>query len=328
VKAAVAALAVLATLGAGCNGVVGGGLPPGLFPDAGADGAPGPISDAPGGTVTPDRPPGSDTPVNPGGPPDQGGPPPLDAPAGNDAVGPGPDAPPPVDAHGGPGAPLPAGQSMQTLMVDGQMRQLVVQVPDGAGPFPAILALHGNGDTASNFLATSGLATTAAQQGFVVIAAQAIPGSSPVGGVDWDAYTQPPSADHDMNLVSAVLDLLAGAGNVDPQRLYLLGYSQGGYLGYYAAMSFADRLAAAHISAAADPQPGRNIHLTAPRKIPVDLLIGTNDFGIDNARNTRDELMAASWTLRYTELPGVGHVPFQSSHIGDIVSWLGGYRLP
>jgi polyhydroxybutyrate depolymerase len=199
---------------------------------------------------------------------------------------------------------------------------------DGPGPFPAVVALHGNGDSATNFLAFSGLGELAPGAGLVVVAPEAIPGSSPVGGVDWDAYTSPPDANRDVQLCAAVQELLAGARNVDPARLYLLGYSQGGFLAYYAAMALADRYAAVHVSAAADPQPGRNLHLSAARPVPVDLLIGTEDFGIDNARFTRDELEAASWPLRYTELEGAGHVPFRSERTGDIVGWLGMHRLP
>lgn len=45
----------------------------------------------------------------------------------------------------------------------------------------------------------------------------------------------------------------------------------------------------------------------ATRHLPIDLLIGTGDYGIANAQRTRDDLRARGFEVRYTELPGVGH---------------------
>ena len=57
-----------------------------------------------------------------------------------------------------------------------------------------VIALHGDGDTDTNFIATSGLQALADTDGFVLVAPQGMTRDVTVGGqtvpqVDWDAYT-------------------------------------------------------------------------------------------------------------------------------------------
>ena len=73
---------------------------------------------------------------------------------------------PPVKEAGDPGdaaAPPPgmlkAGLSTMTFTIAGQARSVIVYVPAAVttGRIPLVLGLHGNGDTNTNFIATSGL---------------------------------------------------------------------------------------------------------------------------------------------------------------------------
>jgi hypothetical protein len=74
--------------------------------------------------------------------------------------------------------------------------------------------------------------------------------------------------------------------------------------------------------------PGSGLVSGAPRRIPVDLLIGSEDYGIDNARATQAELTAAGFELRYEEIPGWGHCCFQSDRAAGIWTWLSARPLP
>lgn len=200
-------------------------------------------------------------------------------------------------------------------------RRALVYVPTSfAGGGPALVAIHGNGDSAENFLAI-GLRAAADANGFAV--ALPIAGAGFMG-VDWDAYNP---GNSDVLLVDAARAHLV-AGGADPKHVFLLGYSQGGYLAFHAGMVYSDRFGAVHVAGATDPTPGRGLAAMAPRHIPVDMLIGSGDFAIDGARATRDELMGLGFEVRYTELPGVGHCCYVHERYADIWPWLAARPLP
>jgi poly(3-hydroxybutyrate) depolymerase len=206
-------------------------------------------------------------------------------------------------------------------------RQAVLHVPVSfrAGA-PGLVALHGNGDTASNFLLTSGLREAADAQGFALVMPVAIARSGPMG-VDWDAYTTPASSNRDIALAFDARDVLV-RGGADARRVHLLGYSQGGYLAYHTAMAGATRFGAVSVIAAADPLPGANLHRSATRQIPIDLLVGSGDFALTNVQRTRDVLRGVGFEVRYTELSGVGHCCPLRGRAGEIWSWLSARSLP
>src|SRR2546430_99511 len=69
----------------------------------------------------------------------------------------------------------------------------IVPAAAASKKLPLVVAMHGNGDTNANFLATSGLEGFAASKSFVLAAPQGITQTVSVGGqtipnVDWDAY--------------------------------------------------------------------------------------------------------------------------------------------
>src|SRR5437879_4166439 len=70
--------------------------------------------------------------------------------------------------------PLQPGTSTLTLTAAGQQRSILLHVPSGTQPLPLVIALHGNGDTNSNFVAALNLATLSDQDGFVLAAPQGI----------------------------------------------------------------------------------------------------------------------------------------------------------
>ena len=177
-----------------------------------------------------------------------------------------------------------------------------------------------------NFLLTSGLREVADASGVALAFPVANAGSGPMG-VDWNAYTTPTPANADVTLTLAARDHLV-AGGVDPRRSFVLGYSQGGYLAYHVAMVGSDRFGAASVIAAADPLPGANLSGRATRRIPIDLLIGSGDFGLANAARTRDGLRATGFEVRYTELPGVGHCCPLRGRAAEVWSWLSARPLP
>ncbi|MCK6572648.1 dienelactone hydrolase family protein [Myxococcota bacterium] len=267
-----------------------------------------------GGSPGPDDPDDPDEPANPDDP-DATSAPPTTPPTSP------PTTPPTSPPTSPPTAPAPADCSggRWTLEANGQRRSARVDVPGGYGAGgPLVLALHGNGDTADNFCATSGVCAFAAARGALVITpdgrervisafGQQIPGS-------WDAYNPDPGGNEDLALADA---LIAEADTrCAPGPVYVWGHSQGGYFGFALAMRRAERVAGAVVSAAADPTPG--LQWQPARRIPFYFLIGDADFGIDNARQTAAALESAGHPVHLEVLPGVGHGGYQDGREAEI----------
>jgi polyhydroxybutyrate depolymerase len=229
-----------------------------------------------------------------------------------------------VTAGADAAAPLPSGQSTVTVRVADRDREIVLYVPSSWNEGgPAMVALHGNGDTAAAFLQWTGLDALADAEGIALALPAAIPGHA-MGGTDWDAYS-PAASNIDLPLVTAARDLLT-AGGAGAGRVYLLGFSQGGFLAYRAAMEQSTIFAAVHVASAGDPFGGGTAD-EAARKIPVDLLVGANDSLVSVARATRDDLVRLAFDHRYTEIAGEGHCCPIMGRVGDAWTWLSSRQL-
>jgi len=275
---------------AACTGTVEG-----EFAGPDADGADGAVSPRDAGSQAPD----------------------AAGPAGPDAASPGPDA-----AAAGPDASaylgtLAAGDSTSTLDVAGQSRTVELHAPAAVASraLPLVIALHGNGDTAANFVAALGLRTLSDADGFVLAAPQGITQSftvygQPVSGVDWDAYRTVADGNIDLPLLDALLAQLEATGSIDSKRAFVFGYSQGGYLSFRWGLEASARLSCATVAAAGNPLPGSTLISGTARKVAVALQVGALDGAAANARSSRDELLANGHPVKFAEIAGAGHVPF------------------
>jgi len=220
------------------------------------------------------------------------------------------------------------GTTTLTIQAAGQSRSVYLHVPQAvtSGPVPLVIALHGDGDTNTNFVATAGLVTDSDSEGFVLAAPQGMTRDVPVYDngsviqtvpqVDWDPYNSIQAngsitADHneDVPLLDAIRQQLVASGSIDVHHLVVYGYSQGGYLSFRYGMSDAADLACAAVLAAAHPLPGTQLVEQAARKIPVVIQIGTGDSAYSNAQSTVQELMTNGNPVQFNAIQGAGHVP-------------------
>lgn len=117
----------------------------------------------------------------------------------------------------------PSRRIARTVTVDGVERSYQCSVPvcvnDGR-KLPVILAIHGKGDNGLDFLIGTNLGTANA-----IVAA-------PTGqGLAWSpAPYAVTTVEEDTALVDAILTDLAATYPVDPERIYLAGFSNGGGL--------------------------------------------------------------------------------------------------
>jgi dienelactone hydrolase len=235
---------------------------------------------------------------------------------------------------GGTLGKLVPGDTTLTINAAGQARTVILHVPAAvsAGAIPLVLALHGNGDTSANFVATSGIKALSDSLGFVLAAPQGITQTVTVGGqtvpnIDWDAYRSVAQGNIDVPLLQALQGELAATGSIDLKHVVVYGYSQGGYMSFRYGMDAAASLACSAVLAAADPMPGAGLVAGAARKIPVAIQIGDQDYGISGARQTKTELDGNGNPNSYVEIAGAGHVPIPGDPAAPL-TWCRGQALP
>jgi poly(3-hydroxybutyrate) depolymerase len=218
----------------------------------------------------------------------------------------------PSEAAPAPGGSLAAGARTLTKTVAGLARTVRLHVPASITQrkLPVVLALHGNGDQATNFIATSGLLTLADSVGFVLVAPQGAARAISVGGqttppLSWDAYNAR-AQNADVQLFDALLDEIVGSGSVDAKRIVVYGYSQGGYASVRYGREAGARLACAAVIAAAD---AGGVPTAFPRKLPFSIQIGSADGARSNAASLAQSLQIAGHPVDFHEIAGAGHSP-------------------
>lgn len=135
----------------------------------------------------------------------------------------------------------------QTLENDGLAREYIVYVPstyDGNSQVPVMLNFHGFGGSASDHMQDADMRPQAESDTFLLVYPQ---GACLDGFSHWNASL--PGGDNksdvdDLGFVSALLDQLASDYNIDQERIYACGYSNGGMMSYALACYESDRVAA------------------------------------------------------------------------------------
>jgi poly(3-hydroxybutyrate) depolymerase len=235
------------------------------------------------------------------------------------------------DGLGADGAPtmLTPGQSTISVTVAGSARTAILYVPTTATTASQLaLALHGNGDTDSNFLATSGLKTLADQDGTVLVVPQGIRRDvvvpsvgQTIPGIDWDAYNSVADGNIDLPFLDQLRTQIVATNQVDSHHVFVFGYSQGAYLAFEYGMITGNSLACTAVLAASSPFGGGSndpLISGAARKLAVVLQIGTNDGAFAAAQMTEATLQANGFPTQLDAIQGAGHVPIP----GDVsVPW-------
>jgi phospholipase/carboxylesterase len=202
-------------------------------------------------------------------------------------------------------------------------------VPAGDGPFPTILALHGWGASAHDLFGLApvihdGDALILCPQGPVEM--QTGPDSRGYGWFPISSGGPPDPA----AMVAAgfqlrtFLDQALECYPIDPKRLLLMGFSQGGVMAYDLALQDASRFAglvalSSWLPAEIAERAERSPELEA---LPALVIHGTDDpmIPIERARESRTRLEALGLHVAHAEYE-MGHEISQQS-LGDLVGWL------
>jgi phospholipase/carboxylesterase len=202
-------------------------------------------------------------------------------------------------------------------------------VPAGEGPFPTILALHGWGASAHDLVGLApvlngGQALVLSPQGPVGIRIPQGPigyGWYPIGD---DHQASPAEVTRASDQVLGFLDAAKERYPVDPRKIVLLGFSQGGALAFDIALRDCSGFAGlAALSSwipdglTAEIQPD-----ATHQNLPVLVVHGTEDpmVPVGRARDSRQQLTALGVALTYREYE-MGH-EICAEALRDIVAWL------
>jgi len=135
----------------------------------------------------------------------------------------------------------------ETLVHDGIEREYLLHLPqnyDGTTAIPVMLNFHGFGGTATDHRAWADMRSLADSENFILVYPQ---GTLLDGSPHWNAGLDTPdnkSDADDFGFVEALLNELATNYNIDEERVYACGYSNGAFFSYALACFLSDKIAA------------------------------------------------------------------------------------
>ena len=178
---------------------------------------------------------------------------------------------------------------------------------EAAGPHPAIMVLHGAGDHPDSFIEAF---KSFARKENVVILAPELPRKAEFEAVAPQVFR-------------CMVKDAETLTSLDPNRIYLLGHSMGGYLAYDGAMFDSDLFAAVVVHAMGIEPRYAGIVKQAKRKTPIKIYIGDRDqlVSLDSVRSTRDFLVKEGFPVEYQEIKRHDHNYYALADEIDADAW-------
>ncbi len=105
------------------------------------------------------------------------------------------------------------------------------------------------------------------------------------------------------------MDSVKKQANIDPNRIYVFGYSAGGYVTFDAATLDSTYFAAAAVFADIIAPEYYGIIQQAKRNTPIAIYLGDHDqfFSVKQAQATRDRLAANGFPVHFVVIPDRDH---------------------
>lgn len=174
---------------------------------------------------------------------------------------------------------LPSRSHDLGLTVGREHRDYILHVPKSYRrdrPSALVVLLHGHGSHAQTFEQLTGMSGKADKNDFIVAYPQAL-GSPSVWhtGVDGSARID------DVAFIRILIDSISSAYNIDPNRIYVAGHSNGAFMAYRVGSALSSRIAAIGISAGSIGRitsRGDTVRIQAPSNpVPVIAFHGKDD---------------------------------------------------
>lgn len=194
-----------------------------------------------------------------------------------------------------------------SLIYNSRQRTFLVHLPasyDGQAKIPLLIAMHGGGGSALNLQNQSGLSLAADQNDFIVVYPEGYHGGF-LNIRTWNAgwccgYSSTTNID-DVGFIDTLLDVLIARYNIDTNRIYATGMSNGGFMSYRLACELSHRIAAiapiASSMSLIECNPGRPVpiihfHSYQDGSVPYEGGIGN---GISDHYNAPLDSVLAVW---------------------------------
>ena len=203
-------------------------------------------------------------------------------------------------------------QGAMILNHNGLNREYLVHFPrdyDSSIALPVVFNLHGYGGYAMDHLAYADMRSLSDQEGFILVYPQ---GSCLDGNPHWNSFlsgSDNKSDAEDIDFFSALINEISNNYNVDSDRIYACGYSNGGMMSYALACALSERVAAiGSISGTMLDWP----EVCSPtHPMPVIIFHGTNDDVLPYEGNS--EFTSVSYAVDYwTSFNELGASPSQT----------------
>jgi polyhydroxybutyrate depolymerase len=206
------------------------------------------------------------------------------------------------------GAELPTGThgtfGDESLTVGKQKRVYRLVVPKGVDldkPAPLVVAFHGMGiDSKDAMPKYTKLDDLAGDKKFILVYPEA-------EGKLWGIA--PEKVIEDLAFFDELLKTLQAKYKIDPDRIYVLGMSNGGYFAHLVGKERSKTVAA--VMSHSGPLGLQTLlGIKADRRFPVMIVHGDKDniLPVDWARENRDKYKKEGHEVKYVEVAGLGHI--------------------
>ncbi|MFZ2031687.1 MAG: alpha/beta fold hydrolase [Vitreimonas sp.] len=171
-----------------------------------------------------------------------------------------------------------------TISVGGVTRSYIIDIPPGTEPKPVIFLLHGLGGTGQGMMMGTHLPILGEHEGFVSVFPDAIghrwnffpPGAVPSAYIPLWQQAGSAGPPDDEGFLSALIRDLIARHVADPTRIYIAGFSAGGFMSMRMICQHAEIFAGVALISSSMPDPvGAQCHPRLP--MPFYALKGTAD---------------------------------------------------
>lgn len=193
-----------------------------------------------------------------------------------------------------------------------EYRLMVPKTVDLTKPTPLVVAFHGMLIDSKDLMPLyTKLSETAEKHKFIIAYPNAV-------GRSWGLASD--KVKNDLAFFDALLAKLTAAYKLDPERLYVVGMSNGGYFAHLVAKERSQTVAA--VASHSGPLGLQTLlGVNADRKFPVLIVHGDQDniLSVDFARENRDKYKKEGHEVKYVELAGLGHVWATKADINETI---------
>ena len=201
-----------------------------------------------------------------------------------------------------------------TIVSSGETREYLLYVPrsyDRSKPAPLVISMHGAGGWPVQQMNLSAWNRVAEREGLIVVYPSGLGGAGPRV---WRAG--------DVRFISDLIDKLQASYNIDPDRIYANGFSNGGGMAFVLSCRLSDRIAAVGMVGAAQTFPWS--WCRDARAVPMIAFHGTADpmalYGGGQSWVAPAPFPpVTAWTANWARRNRCGPSPVESAPAADVV---------